>query len=377
MNRRERVLDAVKLGGAYIAYCIGSGYATGQEIMQFFTSYGWMGLAASAVSLVLFVWLGMSLMKVGRSLPPEEEGGSVYRYYCGNGLGTALEWFTVIFSFGVFTIMLAGAGATLNEYWGLPSFAGSALMGALALITVFMGLDKLIGIIGIIGPVIIVFSLFIGGASAVSNIGSLSTLSQTMESVTIAQPTGNWLFAGALYTGYNAILLVPFLAQLSGVAKTRKTGIAGGFIGGFFLVLAIIVMNLGLLCNIGSVYDKAIPTLALARSIHPLLAGSFVFILLGGIYSTAIPLLWMFCRRLATEKTRRYNIICVAAVAAAIVLSHLPFTELVGIVYPYTGYMGVIVMGFILVKQISVRFKKAHGAASAASAETQPASDNI
>lgn len=360
MTSREKAMDAVKLGGAYIAFCIGSGYATGQEIMQFFTSYGWKSFAACAVSLVLFVWLGMSLMREGRSLS-SDQGGEIYRYYCGAGLGTALEWFSVIFSFGVFTIMLAGAGATLNEYWGLPSFAGSVMMGVLALATVFMGLDKLVNIIGVIGPVIIVFSLFIGGASAVSSLGNLQNLSLTMRTVSMAQPTGSWLFAGALYTGYNAIILLPFLSQLSKTAKTRKTGVAGGFIGGLFLVLAIIVMNLGLLCNIGGVYDKAIPALTLARNIHPALAGVFVFILLGGIYSTAIPLLWVVCRRVATEHTRRYNLTCLAAVAAAIVLSHLPFTDLVSIVYPYTGYMGVIVMAFMLVKQVTVRLKKARG----------------
>ncbi len=360
MNRREKITDAVKLGGAYIAFCIGSGYATGQEIMQFFTSYGWKSFAACAVSLVLFIWLGMSLMQTGRSLS-SGEGGEIYRYYCGAGLGTALEWFSVIFSFGVFTIMLAGAGATLNEYWGLPSFAGSVIMGVLALATVFMGLDKLVSIIGVIGPVIIVFSLFIGGTAAAANLGNLQNVSLTMRSVSIEQPAANWLFAGALYTGYNAIILLPFLSQLSKTAKTRKTGVAGGFIGGLFLVLAIIVMNLGLLCNIGSVHDKAIPALTLANNIHPALAGIFVFILLAGIYSTAIPLLWVVCRRVATEHTRRYNLTCAGAVAAAVILSHLPFTDLVGIVYPYTGYMGVIVMGFMLAKQAAVRFKKARG----------------
>ena len=372
MSRKEKSIDALKLGGAYIAFCIGSGYATGQEIMQFFTSYGWMSFAACAVSMVLFIWLGMSLMHTGRSLD-SNDSGAVFRHFCGSGLGTALEWFSVIFSFGVFTIMLAGAGATLNEYWGLPTFAGSAIMGVLALITVFMGLDKLVNIIGVIGPVIIVFSICVGGASAITNIGNLSNLNAAMQNVSIAKPASNWAFSGALYTGFNAIILFPFLSQLSKSAKTRKTGIAGGFIGGFLLVLAVVVMNLGLLCNIGAVHDKAIPVLVLASNLHPVLGGALVFILMAGIYSTAIPLLWIVCRRLATERTRRYNVVCLISVVAAVVLSHLPFTDLVGIVYPYTGYMGVIVMGFVLVKQLAAKLKKA----PQAEAETEAVIETI
>ena len=356
MSAKSKAVEAIKLGGAYIAFCIGSGYATGQEIMQFFTSFGWQSFLACGVSLVLFIWLGMSLMHEGRSLQ-SDDGGKIFSYYCGRGLGTALDWFSVLFSFGVFTIMLAGAGATLNEYWGLPSFAGSALMGVLALVTVFMGLDKLVNVIGVIGPVIIVFSIAIGGISAAGSLDNLANVNTVMQTVSVERPAANWAFSGALYTGYNAIILLPFLAQLSKSAKSRRAGVAGGFIGGLLLVLAIIVMNLGLLANLGAVHDKAIPVLTLASNIHPVLAGVFVFILMGGIYSTAIPLMWIVCRRLAPEKTRKYNIVCVICVVLAVVLSHMPFTELVSIVYPYTGYMGVVVMACMLGKQVFSRVK--------------------
>ena len=358
MSAKTKAVDALKLGGAYIAFCIGSGYATGQEIMQFFTSFGWQSFLACGVSLVLFVWLGMSLMAEGRSLQ-SDDGGKIFSYYCGRGLGTALDWFSVVFSFGVFTIMLAGAGATFNEYWGVPSLAGSALMGVLALVTVFMGLDKLVNVIGVIGPVIIVFSIAIGGISAAANLGNLANVNSVMQTVSIERPAANWAFSGALYTGYNAIILLPFLAQLSKTAKTRKTGVAGGFIGGLLLVLAIIVMNLGLLANLGIVHDKSIPVLTLASNIHPALAAVFVLILMGGIYSTAIPLMWIVCRRLAPEKTRKYKLVCVACVVAAVILSHMPFTDLVSIIYPYTGYMGVLVMACMLGKQVIARIKAA------------------
>ena len=32
--------NVIRISGAYVAWVMGSGFATGQEILQFFTSYG-------------------------------------------------------------------------------------------------------------------------------------------------------------------------------------------------------------------------------------------------------------------------------------------------------------------------------------------------
>lgn len=40
MKQKTDWLNVVKYAGAYIAFIIGSGFATGQEIIQFYTSYG-------------------------------------------------------------------------------------------------------------------------------------------------------------------------------------------------------------------------------------------------------------------------------------------------------------------------------------------------
>ena len=46
--------NVLKLSGAYMAYLIGSGFATGQEVMQFFASYGKAGIAGIVLSAILF-----------------------------------------------------------------------------------------------------------------------------------------------------------------------------------------------------------------------------------------------------------------------------------------------------------------------------------
>lgn len=353
MNQKEKISfsDVFKLGGAYIAFCIGSGYATGQEILQFFTAFGWKSIGAVAISMLLFVWMGASLMQAGRKFQFQSDT-EVWRYYCGNIFCNILNYFVTFFLFGCFSIMIGGAGAAINQYFGLPNLAGRIFMAVLCLGTVMLGLNKLVDIIGMIGPVIIVFSVIIGCGSILINTEGLSSAGEALQTVSISASCGNWAFSGAIYTGYMAILCIPFLLQLSQSAKNEKSAVWGGAMGGFFLVLAILVMNLGLLANIGEVYDKQIPTLVLAGKLHPVLASIFAVIVLMGIFSTAVPMLWMVCRKAGAVGSGRYRMVCVITVFAALVLSVLPFTTLVGTIYPYTGYIGVVLMVCVFVKQV-------------------------
>ena len=58
MKQKTDWLNVVKYAGAYIAFIIGSGFATGQEIIQFYTSYGIWGIGSIAISMFLFAWVG-------------------------------------------------------------------------------------------------------------------------------------------------------------------------------------------------------------------------------------------------------------------------------------------------------------------------------
>ena len=59
MERDNKIhwLTALKLGGAFMATCIGSGFATGSECLSFFVTYGIGGaLGALAVSFVVYAF---------------------------------------------------------------------------------------------------------------------------------------------------------------------------------------------------------------------------------------------------------------------------------------------------------------------------------
>lgn len=343
--------DVVKIGGAYAAFCIGSGYATGQEIMQFFTAFGWAGIGSALITMVLYIWMGMSLMSDGRKYRFTSDL-SVWRHYCGKGLGTVMNLFGTFILFGIYVVMIGGAGASVAQYLGVPEVVGRLGMSAVCLVVALMGLNKLVNIIGVIGPVIIFFSMAVGILTIAKDAGQFAAAQSVLASVDVPSSCGNWVLSGFLYSGFMAFMIIPFIAQLGITAKSRKSGMWGGFGGAFFQVLAIIVMLLAQMLNIGLLYDKQIPSLVLAGNIHPALGGLFVVIVLMGIFSTSVPLLWLLAHKAGPDGSKPYYITTVVMVVAAFFLSNLPFTVLVNKVYGYSGYLGLFAMAFTAIRQI-------------------------
>ncbi|MBR4024441.1 MAG: hypothetical protein IKI86_04095, partial [Firmicutes bacterium] len=59
------VKSIIRIAGAYVAWVMGSGFATGQEILQFFTSFGYKSFALIALNLVGFLLIGPMILEAG------------------------------------------------------------------------------------------------------------------------------------------------------------------------------------------------------------------------------------------------------------------------------------------------------------------------
>lgn len=122
----------MKYAGAFIAWVIGSGFATGQEILQFFTSYGYYSYGVVVLNLVGFLFLGHMLMTTGYA--HKKDGGfNHFTYYCGKRAGTFYSWLVLGTLLLLIAVLVSGAGAALSEYYGLNRYIGSLITSALVL----------------------------------------------------------------------------------------------------------------------------------------------------------------------------------------------------------------------------------------------------
>ena len=341
----------IKYAGAFAACAIGSGFATGQEILQFFSAYGTKSIIGTLVTTVLFSWCGALFMKHGyehRLETPTE----VMEFYVGKKAGKYVELLFQIFLFGVYSIMVAGTGATLNEYFGLDPMAGRVLMAVLALLTVLLGLSRFADILGMLGPVIVAFALFVGARSALTSPAGLSAADAFVETASITRTEGGWLWSALLYPAFNAIVVIFLTCSLGRTAASKKEAVCGGIAGGVIFGAAILVMNFGLLANIEKISEAQVPTLILAGEVSPWFGNIFSVIICCGIYTTTVPMLWGTVRHFAPDKTKKSAILAVLFTCIGFTIGLTDFKVLVNTIYPFSGYVGLLLFLVMLYRDI-------------------------
>lgn len=351
------------MGGAFIGLLIGSGFTTGQEIMQYFVAFGKMGYASIALMFLLFCYVGSSFVAVGYE-QKFEEPKNIYQYYCGKYIGTFFDYFSVIFLFMSFWVMVAGAGAVFHQSFGWPNWAGGTVMGIITLITLYFGFNKLVDIIGSIGPVVSILAILLGIAGISMHPEGLSTFSDIVPGLVaeekILQAGNSWFMACISYVGFCMMWLAVFMTNMGATANSRKEGILGAIFGSALFSLAVLLLMLGLSANISDVAGAQIPSLILATKVAPALATIYTIIVFVEIYTTAGPLLWTPVKRVAPdEKSKRYRMALVILGAIGIVVGlNVPFDKLINVVYVINGYVGFLLFFMMIITDVRTRILK-------------------
>ena len=355
--KKINCLNVIKYAGAFAACAIGSGFATGQEIMQFFSAYGINSIWGTLITTIIFMWCGATFMSQGYTYQLEKPRNCT-EFYFGKRMGGVIELIFQVFLFGVYSIMISGAGATMSEYFGFSPVVGRVGMSILALLTVILGLQKFTDILGCLGPVIVVFAVIIGLISFVKNPSEIIIADEILGTMTITKVKGGWLWSSLLYPAFNAIVVIFLSCCIGRNANSEEEARLGGIVGGILFGIAIIIMNLGLLSNITDVANASVPTLILANKISKALGITFSIIICFGIYTTTVPTLWGIVRHFAEDKTKNSVIITIVLSALGLCLGFTDFKVLVNTIYPFSGYAGLILFGFMLYRIFQSRKHK-------------------
>lgn len=352
----NNIPTVLKVSGAFLAFLIGSGFATGQEGMQFFVPYGLAGMGGALFFLLLGSYMVISLLLVGQEhgFKNNEE---VFKYYTGELIGTIFTWYTIVVFFSVYVLMLAASGSVLEEYYGTPVNIGSAIMALAVLATLYLGLHELIDVIGSVGPVLILLILYLAVSAVVQNPEGIKTGAEAALSMEMLKASDHWWLSGLLYTALQAMGLFSFLPALGATIENRKDLIHAGIVGPiiYFITLCLVIM--ALLSAMPDIHGKMIPMLHLAVNTMPFIAPVFVFIVLAGIFTTTAPLLWIVLVKFTPDGSRQYRLLAIGlTVVGYIGGMTLPFDKLVNMIYPTVGASGIVLIVLMMTRQIRNRF---------------------
>lgn len=110
----------LNLIGAMFAYLIGSGFASGQETMQYFSGWGsvWTSLGVAVIALLLSCLAYIAYSYAGRTRGLKDLAG-IYDFYAGNVFGKLFQVFAWLFNACCYMFMISGFGNVFHQQWGI------------------------------------------------------------------------------------------------------------------------------------------------------------------------------------------------------------------------------------------------------------------
>ncbi|MFF5995215.1 hypothetical protein AAGS61_10715 [Lysinibacillus sp. KU-BSD001] len=345
-----------QIGGAFVGLIVGAGFASGQEIMQYFTSFGLMGMMGAIVATVIFAFLGMTLAQLGSDLQTTSHKEGIY-YIGGRYMGPVLDILVTLVLFGIGVVMFAGSGSTFQQMYGIHPGVGSIIMVTATILTLLLNAENIMKIVAMLTPYLMGIIFIILMYSFFTMDYSISELDVMAQNQTAA--TSNWLMGAVLYVSYNIAAGAAMLIVMGSTEKDRKIAGRGGILGGIMLGALIVLINTALFVKMDVVAGTDMPTLELAKQIHPVVGLCMSIILLGMMYNTAVGMLYIFTVRFMSPHRKLFKPTVMLIGLVGFAVSLVGFTTLVGKLYSTMGYLG-----FVLILAVVITWLRNHKIAS-------------
>lgn len=380
MGSKVSIRQVLIIAGAFVSFTIGSGFASGNEVLQFFGSWGfpdslWSVIGAAVITAIYCI----GLYKAGQYVQFEKTN-ECYNYFGGKYLGWFFRAYVFVNVTCVFMTMFAGAGSLLNQHFGCSKWVGIILIAIISAVIVVGGFKTVENVLGYAGIVIIAYTLVFGVISLFSPTSSFDQAALADEMVADGQiwqanllalfplseipglaDMNNALLEGVLYGAICIVSGFPFMIALGKRTKNNVEATTAGIITSIAFyacvafVLVILLTNFNSLINpqTGVMFD--FPTLAAVDALWPSGSWTYVVIIFIGIFTTISGYLWVLCDMFfpGQERTVRTNVFTIVIILVGMLLgSVIPFSAIVNFIWPISGFVGLIMTAAVLIRTI-------------------------
>ncbi|WP_242871264.1 YkvI family membrane protein [Pseudobutyrivibrio sp. YE44] len=261
-----------------------------------------------------------------------------------------IDYTLIVSGFIIFFVMIAGAGANLHQQFDFPNWLGALVCALLVIIVSFMDFDKITSVLGIFTPIIIVMIVAITAYTYIGHSYDWNNIYRVAGELPAPMP--KVIFSAINYYSLCAVTGVSMAFVLGGSVVRIGVAEKGGAIGGALIGVIVLCAYGALLANVESISNAEIPMLAIVASINPVFAHIYTFTIFALIFNTAFSLSYALAKRLSGNDNKKLHIILITVVVAGYLCSFAGFKKLVSLMYPVLGYIGILLLGVLLVAWI-------------------------
>lgn len=332
-----------QIAATYVGAVMGAGFASGQEIQQFFANFGYWGLIGIILSACLFSVLGWIMIDL-------QERWKVTTYsefflrLLGDKWGPRVDVVVSILLLVGIIAMMSGAGALFNQYFGLSSWTGVFLTAIIIFLSLWFKGEGVLWINTVLIPIKFLFCLGIAllailwGAQGDGE-GVITSVNPLIQ---------NWLFSAVLYVSFNITLALVVFASLG--KEVQKPGARlGALLGGIALGVFASAIG-GALLRFPEVKALEIPMVAVAGKIGSWPAFFYVVVLWLAMITAAIGNAFSLVTRIVDIGKIDYRLATLFLLVLASPLAGVKFSIIVKVVYPIFGYMGLVFLPLLFIR---------------------------
>ena len=322
---------------AYVGVLTGAGLASGQELMQYFVSFGIPGLFGLGAIGIMHILVGGIILQLGSHYLADSHI-DVIEEVSNKYVGKFMDFALVINCFLMGFVMIAGAGSNLNQQFGFKPWVGSLICTLLIIFIGMLDFDKVTKVIGAFTPLIILFAVIGSIYTFVTIKPDWQRLDQLSQSV--ISPLPNVALSTVNYFGLCMISGISMAFVLGGSKTDSAEAGLGGMLGGLMVAILTALVGFTLFFTLPIVKDSDIPMQIVLENIHPTLGLIMSLIIFGMIFNSSISLFYSAARRFSdTENKFRRNLVLFTLLGFA--LSFMGFKKLMSILYPILGFLGL------------------------------------
>lgn len=337
----KKASSIFQVAAVFIGTIVGAGLASGKETSQFFTSYGYKSYIGIIVCGICYIFICSLISKISAAHNLNSYSDLMYTVspnFFSKITGTLITLYLISSS----SIILAGSGALLNQFFGIPKIVGTLIMAAIAIFTLLKDTSGLIEINSVIVPSLltVIFSLF----TLYLILDKESMTINNLKSLPALKPKGLAL-STLTYIGFNITCCSGVIAPLSTKIKDNKIMKYGIIFGALGLTLLCIMINSMLLVNQPHIFKCEIPLLYVADRFGKLIQAILLIIIWCEMFSTEVSDVYSISRSLETAFKIDYKKAIFIIILIDLPISQIGFSNLISTLYPI---FGVLSLAFIV-----------------------------
>lgn len=341
---KKRWMIILQIAATYIGTVVGAGFASGKEIVEFFTVYGPIGLIGIVISGILFIWIGTKMMVLSHRI-----GAYSYEelntYIFGKLAGRVINLFTLLILFGVTSVMLSGTGSVFEEQLGFSYRWGIFITLVLCYMVMMKGLDGILAVNSLVVPMMVFFSFLI--AMPLFEHNDISFLFRTNELQVNWKP----LVSPFAYVAFNLAMAQAVLVPLGKEVEDERILKWGGFWGGIGLCFMLLSCHFALY-SLPNVSQFDIPIAEVIKDFGASMHIIFLIVVYGEIFTTLIGNVFGISRKMQKLFNLPERWIVLGILLLSFLISQVGFSSLLSFLYPLFGYIGLLILFFMAVKQL-------------------------